>query len=300
MNMMCESAAGGREDGYVTRAQALEVCVYEPWKLDALTKSFRSRGPFLHQPGQKCAVRNCIDDTGWDEDYEYRVCGYNKKTPMSKERKLKEAKRRDLGSSKHATELKSAARARAGGCCMYCRSGPMKPVGMGHSIDKRRAPQFDHPDPKRHAEGGKNFELACARCNRLKTDNDVARTPEEAGLVLLPYPTPEQIAYWHARGERQFDIPEPGQPSPADTVPDTPSDTTQDTEQHTERSVSEVVSGSVSLAVSGVDTARPESAGEGREHPPISDSARSRSGQDRAPLGVCVPGSNDSTRYPDP
>jgi 5-methylcytosine-specific restriction endonuclease McrA len=65
------------------------------------------------------------------------------------------------------------------GRCRYC----------GHEVllsDRKSAfrPHLDHVDPDR-ADGLKNLVLACATCNKRKSN----RTLEDAGMILLPPPT---------------------------------------------------------------------------------------------------------------
>lgn len=291
--MMCETAAG-LNDGYVTRQQALDCCLGEAWKLELLTRPVLGKPPWLHQPGQKCAERNCIDASPpWVDGFGYRICAYLKRNPSRAEKRLQDAKKRDSKDPR----LRTMVYKRDGGCCRYCRSGPLKRLGMFNATDKRRVPQWDHPDPDRHAEDGDNYVLACARCNREKSANDIARTPDEAGMVLLPEPTEELKAWWAERGEQLFDRPEAGELSPADelpyswadaepdtaadTDPDTPLDTHPDTESDTERAVSPTVSG----AVSDDGVVRPESPGDGHDHPSSVRSMRSGSGRVGRPAG---------------
>jgi hypothetical protein len=96
---------------------------------------------------------------------------------------------------------------------------------MDNARDRRRIAVVEHVDPDRDAGPDRlNAVLACAACNEYKG----RRTPDEAGMQLLPIPTGEQIAYWHERGEQQFDRPELGLPHPADRVPDKPPDNPTD------------------------------------------------------------------------
>lgn len=118
------------------------------------------------------------------------------------ERERRTAEHRDPG-------LRQKVYDRDGGCCRYCRSGPLA-KGMGKAADPRRALQFDHVDPARMAgPDGENYVTGCARCN----DDKGGRTPAEAGMVLLPVPTVEEIAVWHERGEQLVDRPGSGDAS---------------------------------------------------------------------------------------
>lgn len=214
ITMQCD-ASTQKDDGYLTHAQALECCEGQAWKLEALLEPvLEGRPPFLHQPGQKCKVRNCIDHSPpWRQGFHYRICGFLKKNPSRAEQERHAAQRADLDDPALRKFLFDR-----DVCCRYCRSGPLKPVGMGRAKDLRRKPIMEHPDPDRPAGPDRqNVALGCERCNLHKGH----RTPEEASMVLLPEPTQEQIAYWRVRGEQQFDMAVEGQEHPADTVPDT-------------------------------------------------------------------------------
>lgn len=202
---------GGVGDGYVTKSQAVAVCADDPWMLDLLTKEILGCTPLLHQPGQKCAERNCINDSPpWVDGFAYRVCSYNKNTPPTKERKLKAAQRRE----RKDPDLKAFAYERDGGCCRYCRSGPLNRK-ITVSNDRRKVPQFDHVNHKQLAGPDKsNYVTGCASCNEHKG----ARTPEQADMVLLPVPTPEQREAWAEQGLQLFD-----RPSSTDVIVDRPS-----------------------------------------------------------------------------
>lgn len=202
-----------RDDGYVGHREALRECRGKRWILDALTTSVRGKKPFLHRPGDTCGVRNCIDDSPpWIDGFEYRICGFWKKNASRKEKDRHDAQTKELKDP----VLRNFVYKRDGGCCRFCRSGPMKRKGMGMASDKRRILNVDHIDPDALAGPGyKGVVLTCKRCNTHKA----RRTPEVADMVLLPEPTPELIAYWHDRGERQFDFLTESGVHPADVIP---------------------------------------------------------------------------------
>lgn len=211
--VMQSESARNTADGYITQEAALACCT-EPWILKALLTPVCGKPPLLHQEGQKCGEKNCIDTSGpWRPNYEYRVCAFLKKNPSKSEQDRRKQQRAELNDS----TLRLAVYERDGGCCRYCRSGPLGRKGMGNAKDRRRIPQIDHKNPDEPAgEGYENVVLGCARCNEYKQK----RTPEEADMDLLPEPTAEQAAYWAERGEQQFNRPERGTPSPADLVPE--------------------------------------------------------------------------------
>lgn len=215
---MNQAVAHQRDDGYIGHRAALRACHGKEWVLTALLTPACGKGPLVHRKGDACGEKNCIDKSPpWIEDFEYRICAFLKKNPSRKEKERNEAQRKDLDDP----ALRAFLFERDGGCCRYCRSGPMKRKGMGNAKDRRRIAVVEHIDPDRDAGRDRsNAALGCADCNEFKG----RRTPDEAGMVLLPVPTPAQIAYWAARGEQQFDRPEPGQPHPADNVPDNPAD----------------------------------------------------------------------------
>ncbi|ANZ35548.1 hypothetical protein BBK82_05090 [Lentzea guizhouensis] len=213
--VMQSESARNTADGYITQEAALACCT-EPWILQALLTPVCGKPPLLHQEGQKCGEKNCIDASGpWKPNYEYRVCAFLKRNPSKSEQDRRKQQRAELTDS----TLRTAVYLRDGGCCRYCRSGPLGRKGMGNAKDRRRIPQIDHIDPDEPAGPGPDYKgvaLSCAACNEYKQK----RTPEEADMDLLPEPTPEQIAYWAERGEQQFSRAPRGTTHPADLVPD--------------------------------------------------------------------------------
>lgn len=213
---LLSDAAAQRDDGYLTHRQALDSCEGKGWVLEALLATpLAERPPLVHRKGQQCRVRNCIDASPpWRAGFDYRICGYLKKNPSRAEVERNAAQRADLDDPTLRKFLFDR-----DVCCRYCRSGPLKPVGMGRALDGRRKAVMEHPDPDRPAGPSRdNVVLGCDRCNKVKGH----RTPDEASMVLLPVPTAEQVAFWRARGEQQFDMAVDGQGHPADTLPDTP------------------------------------------------------------------------------
>lgn len=208
-------------DGYLTQHEALDACRGRARTLDLLCKTVLGRPPLLHRQGDTCAAKNCLDASGpWVEGFAFRLCGFSKRNPNRAERDRNEAQKADSRDAR----LREMVYDRDGGCCRYCRSGPLRKKGMGRAKDRRRALQFDHIDPDRAAgPDGANYVTACARCNEEKGH----RTPDEAGMTLLPEPTDAERAAWTARGEllrdpgdRVDNAPDNAHDNPPDNPPD--------------------------------------------------------------------------------
>lgn len=283
VRMMCETASHV-DDGYLTREQALACCDGRQQIVELLETPMLGRPPMLHRPGQSCSEKNCLDSSPpWVAGYDYRLCGYLKRNPSKTEKDRSDAQKAD---SRDAA-LRRAVYDRDGGCCRYCRSGPLALKGMGRAKDRRRALQFDHPDPDRPALGGDNYVTACARCNEEKGH----RTPDEAGMALLPIPAPALAAWWSERGEGLFDRPEDGQESPADELPDNAPDNARDNppdNQHDNAHDNQhgVVGGVVPAVVHDASTGlseHEETAGEAQDNAPDNAPEGSGSGRVAAP-----------------
>lgn len=281
-------SAHQQDDGYIEHRKALELCHGVAWVLEALATPTCGKGPFLHGPGDKCAEKNCIDSSPpWVEGFDYRVCAFLKRNPSKKEKARNDAQRRDLDSS----ELRAFLFDRDGACCRYCRSGPLKQKGTGRVKDHRRKAVVEHIDPDRDAGTDRsNAVLACATCNEYKG----RRTPDEAGIDLLPEPTPAQIAYWHERGQQLFDRPEPGQPHPADTVPNNQADKPPDNAETTSQTTSPAVVTGVAPGLVQDSPGAPDdglvSAGGTQDNALDSDPEGSGSGRVGQPLTALVVG----------
>lgn len=187
-----------RDDGYLQAEAVLRQCGRKA-VVDALCTPVLDRAPLLHSKGDECP---CLGD-GWIDGFDFRIHNFLKRNPARKEtdrNKAQAADRKDV-------RLRKLVYDRDGGCCRYCRSGPID-TQVRRANDRRRLLSLDHVDPDQPAtpDGG-NFVTACARCN---TDDKGHMTPHEAGMVLLPEPTPEQIAEWKARGNQLFDRPAAG------------------------------------------------------------------------------------------
>jgi 5-methylcytosine-specific restriction endonuclease McrA len=197
-------------NGYLTRSAALEACRGRKRLLDALTRSVLDRPPRLHRRGDEC---ECLAGSEWIEGYEYRLHAFLRRNPSRREYDRNRAQKADLRDK----QLRDLVYARDGGCCRYCRSGPLNPKAA-RARDRRRVLQFDHVDPDASAgPEGVNFVTSCARCNEHKGH----RTPDEADMVLLPVPTDAERAEWAARPEeaRRLDRPTADQRQINDETP---------------------------------------------------------------------------------
>ncbi|MCE7008750.1 hypothetical protein LWC34_38955 [Kibdelosporangium philippinense] len=179
-------------DGYLTQQVALRECRTRK-VLTLLTTPVLGRPPRVHQRGDEC---ECLGES-WIEGYDFRIHRFLKRNPSKAEYKLDRAKKANLRDAR----LKALVHDRDGGCCRYCRSGPLSPKA-GRAKDRRKFLQFDHVDPDQAATpDGEGLVVACGRCNESKGH----RTPDEADMVLLPAPTEDERAAWQARGLMLFD-----------------------------------------------------------------------------------------------
>lgn len=180
-------------DGYLTAYDAQKQA--RPRVLDLLCTPVLGEPPLVHRQGDECP---CLGED-WRADYDYRIHKFLKRNPSRAESDRNKAQRADLKDNR----LKELVYQRDGGCCRYCRSGPLS-AKSGKAIDRRKALHHDHVDPDQPAGAdAANLVIACGRCNERKS----RRTPDEAGLVLLDPPTPEEAAAWKARGRQLFDLP---------------------------------------------------------------------------------------------
>ncbi|WP_161801638.1 HNH endonuclease [Micromonospora sp. RV43] len=204
MRMMA-AAAHLRRDGYLTDGRALDQCRGRRAVLDALCTPVLDRAPLLHRRGDDCP---CLGDA-WIDGYAYRLHAFLKRNPSRAENDRNRAQKADLRDAR----LKALVLDRDGGCCRYCRSGPLL-AKAGRARERRKVLQFDHVDPDRPAtpDGG-NLVTACARCNEHKGH----RTPVEADMSVLPVPTAAEAATWAARGLDLFDLPAAGADQPRTT-----------------------------------------------------------------------------------
>lgn len=94
--------------------------------------------------------------------------------PTKEQHTTRLARRRELQDN----ELRDRVRRRDGDNCRYCGDW----VNTNNDRKSQHARHFDHVDPA--GVGFNNLVTACASCNRSKG----GRTPDEAGMALLPAP----------------------------------------------------------------------------------------------------------------
>jgi hypothetical protein len=185
-----------RTDGYLTAAKALLACRGRARVLELLCAPVLALPPLVHRKGDVC---DCLDDEWRDGGYVYRIHGFLKRNPSRAENERQRAMKADAKDHR----LRALVYERDGGCCRYCRSGPL-PANMGRAKDRRKVRTYDHVDPDRPAApDGTGYVLACDRCNSEKGH----RTPEEAEMVLLDEPTEAERQAWLQRDLAVFDRP---------------------------------------------------------------------------------------------
>ncbi|RKT49295.1 HNH endonuclease [Saccharothrix australiensis] len=179
-------------NGYLDESTARSL-VSSKRVLTLLTKPILGQPAKLHRRGDDC---DCLGDE-WIDGYTYRLHAFLRRNPSRKEYERNRAQTADLRDSR----LKALVFERDGGCCRYCRSGKLS-AKAGRARDRRKFLQYDHVDPDAPAgRDGENFVICCARCNEYKGH----RTPDEAGMSLLPVPTDAERAEWAARDPALFD-----------------------------------------------------------------------------------------------
>jgi 5-methylcytosine-specific restriction endonuclease McrA len=164
-------ACGERDDGFVT-ADILDLFGW-PEANDRLMRARFGRAPLLHrrEDGEAC---ECMVGRTWIEDYDYLIHDYLDRNPSREENDVHKAKKKELRDAK----LKAAVRARDQDTCRYC--GKLCLFADRKSDDGLT---YDHVDPE-VADGMSNLVVACRGCNNKKR----RKTPEAAGMVLLPAP----------------------------------------------------------------------------------------------------------------
>jgi hypothetical protein len=182
-------------NGYLTEQKALEGCRGRRAVLELLCRPVLDRPPLIHGKGDVC---DCLADD-WTDGYAFRIHGFLKRNPA----RVEVERNRAMKADRKDARLRALVFERDGGCCRYCRSGPLPPNG-GRNKDRRKVRAFDHVDPERAAgPDGTGYVVACDRCNTEKGQ----RLPEEADMVLLAEPTQEERVAWLARDLLLFDRP---------------------------------------------------------------------------------------------
>lgn len=184
-----------RKDGYLTESTAAKYARRRRW-LDLLCTPVLDEQPLLHRPDDDCP---CLGDA-WIEGYAYRIHNFLRRNPSRAEYERNQAQKADLRSA----PLKASVYDRDGGCCRYCRSGPLS-AKAGRARDRRKVLTYDHVDPDQPAGAdAANLVTACGRCNEHKG----RRTPYEADMTLLPAPTPAERTAWARREQVLYDAPD--------------------------------------------------------------------------------------------
>ncbi len=168
-------AAKHGSDGYVPELIFRDIVRSKVWRY-RLTSPPNGGTALLHRRGDVC---ECLKDRPqWpDTAADIFIHHYLMWNPTKDETDVARAKQAEL----RDRELQAAVRARDEGRCRYC--------GVKVIWQDRRSAQggvYDHVDPTR-AAGAANLVVACRGCNSRKG----ARTPQAAGMTLLPVPGTE-------------------------------------------------------------------------------------------------------------
>ncbi|AZV00781.1 HNH endonuclease [Gordonia phage Kiko] len=165
-------------DGVVSRADLVRL-VLNPDLADLLAGLLVDTG-LWHRPGHDCDRCPPIEDG----HYLFHDWFAMKYTPADQVRvnrvKRQELKDPALLAQVWARDCLDPADPTIGGC-RYCRATVKR-----KDTRSEKRPHLDHVDPRK-AAGIRNVVLACHECNQRKGN----RTPQEAGMTLLPPPRPE-------------------------------------------------------------------------------------------------------------
>ncbi len=160
-----------RTDGFVP--EAIVDSIGTAAALRRLVRPTFDRRPFLHRRGLGDDCR-CLRGRSWPDGADFLVHDFLDRNPSRAENDVHRAKMRE----RKDPALKAAVRQRDGDRCRYC--------GLAVNFADHRSARggtLDHVDPT-VAAGAANLVVACRGCNALKKD----RTPQQAGLRLLPLP----------------------------------------------------------------------------------------------------------------
>jgi len=258
----------------------------------ALLEKFVARG-LLHIPGQMC---ECMKGIGWPDGMAFYAHDYLRYNPTQDEYDVDRAKKAELKDR----QLHAAVRRRDRDLCRYCGELTKWADRVGG-----RGLVFDHVDPAL-ANGAANLVVACRSCNSRKN----RRTPEAAGMDLLPAPADEPStesvtrpvpafptgddAGWSASGPQ---LPASG-PDNAH-FPGAAAPTSRSTTPHTNRpingSTNAPTNGSTNRSTSGPTTSR---AGTGRDGTGRAQAGSAGPDGERDPVGPAPP--RRSSTDPDP
>ena len=162
-------------DGFLPDVVFRDIVRSRVWR-DKLTTPPDGGTALVHLRGDPCP---CLKDRQWpDTAADVYVHHYLTSNPSRDEYDIQRAKQAELRDS----ELRAAVRQRDRSRCRYC--------AVAVVWADRRSSQggvFDHVDP-RVAAGAANLVVACRGCNSRKG----ARTPDAAGMTLLPVGNPRR------------------------------------------------------------------------------------------------------------
>lgn len=146
--------------GYATRTETARLLSLGP-----------SGAPLLHGPGDQC---RCLVTGQPVPARTYALHDFDDYNELAAELRLRAARRAEL----RDPALRLAVRNRDRDLCRYC--------AVACTVTGPRRLELDHIDP-RVAHGAVNLVVACHACNAGKGN----RTPDEAGMTLLPVPSSE-------------------------------------------------------------------------------------------------------------
>lgn len=166
-----------RTDGVVRRADLIRLVLNH--EIADMGAGLLVEVGLWHGPGHDCGRCPTVTDGTW-LFHDWFDLGYNTREQLDiSERKKRELKDSKIHAQVWARDCLDPANPTVG-ACRYCGCEVKKKDTR--SADRR--PELDHIDPN-VADGARNIVLACRACNRLKGN----RTPEEAGMIVLPAPS---------------------------------------------------------------------------------------------------------------
>jgi 5-methylcytosine-specific restriction endonuclease McrA len=238
--------------------------------LEVFTTAGEGGAALLHRPGDVC---RCLEGRTWPDAMAYSSHNYPLNNPTREEYDVKRAKEAELNDR----ELRHAVLARDKGHCRYCGV-------LTKEYDRKSAVGrvFDHVDPA-VANGAANLVVACRSCNSRKGN----RTPEAAGMTLLPAPNDEPST-----------TPDPGWSAADDAVPFSHNGPVEDGDQ---APTSRPINGSTNHRINGStnwSTTDPTTPARGRDGTGRAEAGDAGPGGYRDQTGPATPRRN--SRFPDP
>ncbi len=164
-------------DGVIERIELIRMLI-NPDMVDELAGMLVDVG-FWHGPGHSCDRCPPVQPGTW-YFHDWRDMKYSPgQTVALNEAKRKELQTREIVAAVWARDCTDPSNPYLANC-RYCGN----PVKRKDTVSSRR-PELDHVDPTK-VIGPRNIVVSCNTCNRQKG----ARTPEQAGMTLLPEPRP--------------------------------------------------------------------------------------------------------------